>query len=62
MKKDFAVVGRTIGTYFFDSLEEARDFVSSFPSWMIDYDQEVAIYKRDASGAYGVAERYYELF
>ena len=59
MKKKYAVSGRTIGTHFFETKKEARDFVFSLPDSVIEYDAEVALCKWVAtSGSYEEIERY----
>ncbi len=59
MKKKYAVSGRTIGMHFFETKAEARDFVSSLPDSVIEYDEEVTISKWVAtSGSYEEIERY----
>lgn len=58
MKRNWAVSGRTIGAHFFETEKEARDFISSFQDCVIAYDEEIALYKRGASGGFEEVERY----
>ena len=59
MKKKYAVSGRTIGTHFFETKAEARDFVLSLPDSVIEYDEEVTISKWVAtSHSYVEIDRY----
>lgn len=59
MKKKYAVSGRTIGIYFFETKKEARDFVFSLPDSAIEYDAEVTISKWVAtSHSYVEIDRY----
>ncbi len=56
--KQWAVVGRTFSAQSFDTEEEAREFVSSLPSKVIEYDSEIMLYKRNEFGGYEKIEEY----
>lgn len=56
--KKWAVVGRTFSAQSFDTEEEAREFVLSLPSKVIEYDSEIMLYKRNEFGGYEKIEEY----